>query len=611
MFNKKKLYLSIFMLLCLLFIPFKIVSAYCEDKVYTSASSSDDFEDDKVMVVLTHEASMNDKTYSRRDFKNISCKNVSELFANTDESSKDKDYKKILCLDLKTSSKEKVLDVCGKLMSRDDVLYAGPSYNMKYYSTANDTYISEQWAVNNINLPQTWDYVTGSSSVLVGVIDSGIDSSHPDLSSRVNWNLSKSFVSGYGKYDNIGHGTHVAGIIGAIGNNGQGVSGVNWNVKLVSLRAVGNNLNLSAVLSAIDYANENNIPILNLSGGFETSESSSDLDYIFRTALENYYGLLVCAVGNNNYNIDDNIKVFPACCTADNIISVGAHNAQNGKWYFSNYGTTSVDIYAPGVDILSTYPNVGCSYDITFSDETKLCELPLDMQINLIEQVEQDDEDFLTWEYIQDRLVFHSNFGHEPSYYRCSDHYENGYHKLSGTSMATPYVSGVAALLLAHNPELNATELKNAILNGSDSISITLSDQSTQTVKKLNALKALNLTHDYSYTSKSNSSHLASCINCDYSISETHNFSYIWLNGSSHRATCTDCSYRTTKPHAALSGTSTCVVCGGRVDVGFVGTYSLRNRIYITTAGSYILPNGNIILVEEDLEDYLNGTLIY
>lgn len=220
----------------------------------------------------------------------------------------------------------------------------------------------------------------------------------------------------------------MAGIIGAQGNNNIGVAGICWNVKLVSLRVANSRgeINTDAVINAIYYAGSEAIPILNCSF---TAENTSSL----RIAIESYEGLLVCAAGNYGYDIDSE-KIYPASYNYTNIITVGAidSNNQRSDWNEnsgnaskkseSNYGEKSVDIYAPGTGILSTYPN-------------------------------------------------------------------NSYKENDGTSMATPFVTGTAALLLASNSYLTAEELKNAIIIGADQITISVPNTENNGVRKQNVLK--------------------------------------------------------------------------------------------------------------------------
>ncbi|MCL1819486.1 MAG: S8 family serine peptidase [Oscillospiraceae bacterium] len=155
--------------------------------------------------------------------------------------------------------------------------------------------------------------------------------------------------------DYTGHGTHVAGTIGAVGNNFIGVTGVSWVVRLASLKIGGNVFDMAAAINAIDYANRNRIQIINSSWG--SRFFSSSLKY----AIDNYDGLLVVSAGNNGSN-NDIMPVYPSSYDSENIISVAAADQNDNLASFSNYGEISVDIAAPGTDILSTALGSGYTY---------------------------------------------------------------------------------------------------------------------------------------------------------------------------------------------------------------------------------------------------------
>ena len=196
-------------------------------------------------------------------------------------------YNRILCIELEETGKDKVLQMIAELDKNPNILYASPDYAVYADSTVPDDtyYSSEQWAPENIGLPEAWDINTGSSTVRVGVLDTGIDITHPDLANRVNVSLSKDFLTGlpdtvYTPFDGNGHGTHVAGIIGAQGDNNLGISGVCWNVELVDLRvldAYGKGFT-SDVADAVDYAEDIGLDILNLSLGHLPSDENYDQD---------------------------------------------------------------------------------------------------------------------------------------------------------------------------------------------------------------------------------------------------------------------------------------------------------------------------------------------
>lgn len=275
-----------------------------------------------------------------------------------------------------------------------------------YSSYTGDEFIDNQWAIAKIDLNKAWKIVTGSSNVKVGIIDSGVDGIHEDLVDNINTSLSCAFNQFYttGLEDLVNHGTNVAGIVGASGDNSIGISGVCWNVDLVSLRVANEtngDVDVDVVDDAITYANNNNIPIINMS--FTDYNDHED----WETALQGYNGLVVCAAGNLGQNLDNNplnLKAYPACYSGPRIISVGNSSSSDSIGASSNYGSVSVDLFAPGTAIYTTFPN-------------------------------------------------------------------DSYNGQSGTSMAAPMVTGVAALLLSIDPSLTALQLRNAILNGVDTCS--------------------------------------------------------------------------------------------------------------------------------------------
>lgn len=465
--------------------PIGTVEGIVEEKIYSTATLEDDFADDRVMVVLNNAASLKLKTYTAADFPEIQCASVNDLstaasarvnaklngesvasvcaqelgtvvFSDFYEVNTET-YNQILCLTLPETGKQNVLAAIKLLMQREDVKYAGPDYVITMVSTIpNDAYYSDQWGHTKIKLPQAWDINTGSSSVLVGVLDSGIEQTHTDFFRRINTARSKDFTGAYRPLeDPNGHGTHVAGIIGAYGNDSYGVTGVMWNVRLVSLRVFDSDGYgyASHVAAAIDYAQSQGIPILNFSGGW--SLYNSWFDYDFKEVIDNYSGLFVCAAGNNGTSIE-NTPIYPAYYSCTNLISVGASTENDTKASFSNYGAQSVDIFAPGESIYSTYRG-GIWYS------------------------------------------------------------------MSGTSMAAPYVTGVAALLLSECPEITVARIKSRILDNVDSVNAL----STLCVSggRLNAYKALSKAHSYTYT-YNGYTHTATC-SCGDTKTENHSFTQV------------------------------------------------------------------------------------
>jgi thermitase len=223
-------------------------------------------------------------------------------------------------------------------------------------TTPDDTHYSDQWALPKISLPLAWDTTTGSDSIIVAIIDTGIDGTHEDLINRVIAGMN--FVtepdtpipSGTNSDDN-GHGTAVAGIIGANANNGKGIAGVNWHVKLMPLKALDNNGSGTEgdVIAAINYAKDNGAKIINMSFGDDRCppEYSPDLE----NAINNAYNaglLLIGASGNGGCST----VTYPAAYS--NVIAVGSLNSHDQRSSFSNYGS-ELDVVAPGENIYTTY----------------------------------------------------------------------------------------------------------------------------------------------------------------------------------------------------------------------------------------------------------------
>jgi Ca2+-binding RTX toxin-like protein len=296
------------------------------------------------------------------------------------------------------------------LSQSDAVAYAEPDYLFTPSFSPNDTYYVNQslWGLNStgqtitnsagsftttadadIDAPEAWDTSAGGSpNVTVAVLDSGVDYNHPDLAGNIWTNTGE---TGGGKetngldddsngkvddwhgwdFANLDndpapihyHGTHVAGTIAAKGNNGVGVAGVSYNSKIMPLQAFSVNGATATALSSdliegLDYAGKNGANVVNGSFGGPGDGQA------FNDTIRNYpKTLFVVAAGNDNFDNDlpDQVS-FPCAVTAANLVCVAASDYNDAKASFSSYGATSVDLAAPGVNILSTVPNNAYGY---------------------------------------------------------------------------------------------------------------------------------------------------------------------------------------------------------------------------------------------------------
>lgn len=370
------------------------------------------------------------------------------------------------------------LSAVAALRTHPDVLYAEPNYIMRAALTPNDTHFNvRQPNMTMIGAPQAWDSQRGSSSVVVGIVDQGIDVNHLDLQPNIWTNPQPGAVgggitgdvNGYNFVDNNGnvfsgqdsetHASHVAGIIGAAGNNNKGVSGVNWSVGLMSLKfldADGFGDTVDAI-RAFTYAKQMrdlwvssggtqgaNLRVLNASfGGALFSQS-------FLNAVEglNTTGiLLVAAAGNTDEGTpepdNDLVPHYPSSFNVPNVIAVASTNQTDSfASSFSHFGATSVDLAAPGDSVLSTTPH---------------CANP------------------------------GPNNDCNPSF---TDANGDTYSFFQGTSMSTPHVAGSAALLWAQNPNLTVAQVKNLLLLNGDVVPSLL--DKTLTGRRLNIGKSIN-----------------------------------------------------------------------------------------------------------------------
>lgn len=313
-----------------------------------------------------------------------------------------------------------------------DILEATGSEIQVILPSANDEYSALQQYIQQTGIDEAWDYTTGSAQVIVAVIDSGVDTNHIELTDNIWKNTDE--IAGNGKdddkngyiddthgYDFVanraeltpydGHGTMVAGIIGAVGNNSIGVTGINWDIQIMPLIALDRSGgSIEKINKAIIYATDNGADIINLSlgGAGWTDAYSDDFDAAIQYAFDNNV-LIVAAAGNGDMisgtgvNLDVNPN-SPVCNDGgeDRVLGVGSVDSSGIISTFSDYGSNCVDVMAPGENIISLSPLGYSAYDV-----------PYDLK--------------------------------------------------SGTSFSAPIVSGIAALIKARYPTMTNIELQERI----------------------------------------------------------------------------------------------------------------------------------------------------
>ncbi len=338
---------------------------------------------------------------------------------------------------------ESVVRAVAALEANPNVEYAEPNYILHAYETPNDPMFGQLWGMNNtgqadgggtpgtvdadIDAVEAWDVFTGSSSVVVAVIDTGVDYTHPDLAANAWTNPGE--IAGNGidddangfiddvhgwdfanddnnPMDDNDHGTHCSGTIGGVGDNGVGVAGVNWNVKIMGLKFLtsGGSGSTDDAVSCIEYATMMGVDVMSNSwggGGF----SQALLDAIVAANAADIF--FVAAAGNSGSNNDVTAN-YPSNYDSPNVIAVMATNNRDERvvepgWWSSSYGATTVDVAAPGLYIVSSVPG--------------------------------------------------------------------GYDNFSGTSMATPHVAGAMAMLRGRFPGITVADGKALLMNiGNDPV---------------------------------------------------------------------------------------------------------------------------------------------
>lgn len=457
------------------------------------------FDDDSVLVVLTKEYSEIEMDYKETIFSDYSNDSIEELSINYERGEH-----RFFEITLPIKSKENVIDTIRSLEQTEGVLCASPNY-VGQQGEVSETYLSyEQWALNEIsgiNLEKAWEFTKGSSNVKVGIIDSGFDF-HEDITENLEENVSFLKYNEDGSIDetntdidiNGDHGTKIAGIIGA-NHNSQGINGVCENVSIVPL-VVDDYTN--QIIKALEYCEEAGIRIVNMSlWNFPYSAP-------FEIAISEFDGLFICIAGNGDLTNIDADENYPASFECNNMIVVGALDSEKEIASFSNYGATSVDIYAPGENVLTTLPGYVCDENIVLNDGVRICELNYGARkscYNVLNAITGTsyEKDKMFW--LENAIATSNATVEDYSEGRkASTHVISNYHGVSGTSYAAPHVAGVAALLLSINPNLDIDDLKSAILDSADIIPITVPDTSegsndgdmtVQSVKKLNAFNAV------------------------------------------------------------------------------------------------------------------------
>jgi subtilisin family serine protease len=331
---------------------------------FTSHATIDhEFCGNSVIVIMNESVGSLNKVHDPGGFEGVEILEIRDLFRISDEALARTDienFRQILLLRLPADDKQNVLNVIEQLRFINGVEFAEPNYILQRTAVPNDPYYVNNfmWGLEKIQAEGAWGHSIGYHGVKVGIIDTGI-AYHEDL--QDNWVNGYDFINDrvitrYDSIDEWGHGTHVAGTVGAVGNNGIGVVGINWNVSLVPLRisAEWTTYVADAVL-AIEYAHLNLIPILNFSFagyGYATSVMN---------AVRNYYGLFVWSAGNWDQdlppNIQNNTDLYPLIqgfMDTENLIAVGSSDFHDERAFHSKYGYRSIDIYAPGEGIYST-----------------------------------------------------------------------------------------------------------------------------------------------------------------------------------------------------------------------------------------------------------------
>ncbi len=268
-----------------------------------------------------------------------------------------------------------------------DVAYAEPDYYVMALNTPDDPEFWRQWGLSNTGSPfkentspgiagadisaiAGWNETTTTNGTIIAVLDTGVDVGHPDLVDNL-WTYTGSGTVLHGinvledkpvePWDDFGHGTHCAGIIGMVGSNGLGGSGVAWNTTIIPIKAMDYRGygKLSDIALGMAYATLYNASIISCSFGTEYSRVMEDI-------IRQSPALFVCAAGNNGIDLNT-APQYPSCYNFSNVITIASTDSQDTLSWFSNYGNQTVHVAAPGSDIYSTIPSV-YSYSPVFED---------------------------------------------------------------------------------------------------------------------------------------------------------------------------------------------------------------------------------------------------
>jgi subtilisin family serine protease len=508
-----------------------------------------------------------------------------------------------------------------------DVLYAEPNFVYRLSALPNDARFGELWGLSSsgqpvagregvldadIDAPEAWDITTGSPSVVVAVADSGVAYDHPEIAPNLWTNRGERSggrtsngrdddrngrVDDWRGWDFVdrdndprdlnGHGTHVAGTIGARGNNGAGITGVGWRLRLMALRVADTTgaVTSAAAVAAFDYAADHGAAVVNASFGSEEFSRA-----LLDTVRRNRGTLFVTSAGNGGAdgsgdNNDESLQ-YPCGLSAPNLVCVAASDRADGLAAFSNFGPRSVDLAAPGVATLSTTPaysppllsegfeedigatwvtggvnnswdrittvaasgshslsdspgttyldntdsfvrtvnpfdltgKVGCrlTFAVRLSTEPELDRLLIELSpdgvrwvgvndlsgstLGFFRRLTEDLATFQTWSsvFLRFRLASNESVTADGAQIddidvRClgSGYSGDEFAFEDGTSMATPHVSGAAALIRSRYPTIGAVGARDAILQGVD-VNPSLAGK-TATGGRLNARRALDL----------------------------------------------------------------------------------------------------------------------